>query len=74
MIRLIRKKEAAERVGWHPVHLMRMAKAGKFPAAVQIGPNSIAFVEEEVNQWILDKMDERDAQRGAPPAAKPAEA
>ena len=67
MIRLIRKKVTAGRVGWHPVHLMRKAKAGEFPAPVQIGPNSIAFVEEEVNQWILDKIAERDAKAARKP-------
>ena len=51
-VRFIRKKEVAARVGWHPSHLMRMVRAGKFPQPVQLGPNSIAFVEEEVTAWM----------------------
>lgn len=69
MTRLVRKKEAAARVGFHPVHLMRLVKAGTFPAPVRIGPNSVAFVEDEVEAWIEAKMAEREA---SAEAAEPA--
>ncbi len=55
----IRKLEAAKRVGWHPSHLMRKARAGEFPAPVQLGPNSVAFVLEEVESWMKARADAR---------------
>jgi len=58
-MKFLRKNEVAERIGWHPVHLMRQAKAGKFPAPVQIGANSIGFVDEEVDAWMLERVAER---------------
>lgn len=48
-------------VGWHPVHVMREAKAGRFPQPVATGPNSIAFVEEEVLAWMEERIRQRDA-------------
>ena len=62
-MRLIRRKEAAERCGFHPVHVMRKARdpADPFPEPVRIGPNAIAFVEDEIDKWIEDRVAGRDA-------------
>ena len=55
--RLIRKKVTAARVGYHPVHIMRLAAQGKFPQPVKLGDpedprSAVAFVESEVEAWI----------------------
>ena len=68
MIRFIRKKEAAERVGYHPVHIMRLVKVGKFPRPVRLGPGALAFVESEIEEWLQQRIAERDAKRDAEPA------
>jgi prophage regulatory protein len=59
-MRFIRKAETAKRVGWSPSHLMRQVRAGAFPAPVKLGANSIAFVEEEVEAWMRERVQERD--------------
>ena len=59
-MRLERKKVTAARIGFHPVHLMRLVKAGQFPRPVRLGPNSIAFVTTEVDLWIEQRIAERD--------------
>lgn len=41
-------------------------KKGSFPAPVQIGSNSVAWLEAEVDQWIEDRLAERDRQRLQP--------
>ncbi len=71
---LIRKKEAARRVGYHPVHIMSLAKAGKFPAPVYLSDAAVCFIESEVQEWIDAKIAKRDAKlaRGAPPVAEAA--
>ena len=43
------------------MHLMRLVKAGKFPAPIRIGGNSVAFVEDEVIAWQEARIAERDA-------------
>lgn len=60
-MRFIRKNATAARVGWHPSHLMRKVRAREFPQPVQLGPNSIAFLEDEVNEWMEQRLTERDA-------------
>jgi prophage regulatory protein len=37
------------------------AKAGAFPKAVNMGPALAAWVEAEVEQWILDRISCRDS-------------
>ncbi len=62
MTQFLRKREVAARVGYHPVHVMRLVKAGRFPRPVRIGPNAIRFVEDEVEAWQKDRIAERDRQ------------
>ena len=62
-MRIIRKKEAAARVGYHPVHLMRRAvdPDDDMPSPVRIGPGAVGFVEEEIDAWIKARVGERDS-------------
>ncbi len=60
-LRLISRKVAAGRVGYHEVHLRRLEVGGKFPASVRIGANRIGYVESEVEAWIQAKINARDA-------------
>ena len=59
-MKFIRKIPTAKRVGYSPSHLMRLVRAGRFPMPVQLGPNSIAFIEEEVERWQKARIDARD--------------
>ncbi len=61
-MRFLRKKTTAQRVGYHPSHVMRLVRAGEFPQPVRLGPNSIAFVEDEVEAWMRARVEERDTQ------------
>ena len=62
-MRFLRKPEAAARVGYHPEHVMRLVRQGEFPKPVRLGPKSIAFVEEEVETWMAQRVAERDAEK-----------
>lgn len=59
-MRLLTKTEVRQRVCYSPQHIARLEKAGKFPKRVTLGPNRVGWLEEEVNQWIQDRIDERD--------------
>jgi prophage regulatory protein len=76
--RLIRKKVTAARVGYHPVHIMRLAAQGKFPQPVKLGDpedprSAVAFVESEVEAWITERIAERDEKGFEPKAVNPRE-
>lgn len=63
-MRFLRKPEAAARVGYHPEHVMRLVRQDRFPKPVRLGPNSIAFVEDEVEAWMAARVADRDAKIG----------
>lgn len=64
MRRLLSKKETAARVGFHPEHVMRMARQHRFPQPVKMGSSdhcAVRFVAQEIDEWIAARMAERDA-------------
>lgn len=40
-------------------HLSKLEAAGKFPRRVQLGEARIAWVEQEINDWIAAKIKAR---------------
>ncbi|MFW6028188.1 MAG: helix-turn-helix transcriptional regulator [bacterium] len=40
--------------------LWRKVKAKSFPAPIKIGAARIAWVEQEIDRWIAEKIAERD--------------
>lgn len=41
--------------------LSRWQKNNGFPRPIQLGPNSVAWSEDEVNAWLAARMSKRDA-------------
>jgi predicted DNA-binding transcriptional regulator AlpA len=59
---LISKAAVAERLGYHPGHLMRLVREGKFPKPIKLGQGeagAVRFVESEVDAWLDAKLAER---------------
>ena len=76
--RLLRKLSAADKVGWHPEHMMKVATSPEyahlnFPKPVRLGKNSVTFVEEELDAWIEARIAERDEHGFQPKAVNPRE-
>ena len=59
--RVITQKELASRVPYSPVQIWRLEKAGTFPRRIKLGPNRVGWVEEEVEAWLRERMDDRGA-------------
>ena len=59
MPRLISKRETAEMLGFHPEHVMRLVRAGRFPQPIKTGSAvncAVRFVADEVDAWIAERM------------------
>ncbi len=59
MKKLLSKRQLKEIVLYSPQHIARLEKAGQFPKRVQLGPNRVGWVEEEVMEWLDDKISQR---------------
>jgi prophage regulatory protein len=59
----------ARGIPWTRVHLARLEAAGKFPLHIDVGENTIAWFEDEIDDFIDAKAAARDAKAAA--RAKP---
>lgn len=57
---LIRRPEVLRRVGIKTTTLYRLMSAGHFPRPVKIGVAAVAWVEDEVDEWIASRISERE--------------
>ncbi|POW26572.1 helix-turn-helix transcriptional regulator [Pectobacterium atrosepticum] len=56
-IRLIRLPEVMNRTGYGKAWIYRLISEGRFPAPIKIGIRSVAFIEEEIDEWIQTAID-----------------
>jgi prophage regulatory protein len=57
--KIIRKPELFSRIGLSDATIWRMEKSGKFPKRLQLGGNSIGWLESEVSTWLESKAADR---------------
>ena len=53
---LMQAAEIDARVPYSRAHLYRLEDQGEFPKRRRIGPNRIAWVRTEVEQWLAERM------------------
>ncbi|MEZ8405905.1 AlpA family transcriptional regulator [Vibrio splendidus] len=59
-MRLIKLKEVMTLTSLARSTIYKYMSEGQFPKAVPLGCRSVAWVEEEVTDWVLDRIGERD--------------
>ena len=63
-LRIVRKRELLNRIGYSEMQIWRLERAGKFPQRIQLGPNSVGWIEGEVEAWIKQRAAERNKASG----------
>ncbi len=63
--RLIRLKEVIERTSLSKTSIYDLMKAGEFPKQVHLGSQSVAWVEDEIDQFINAVISKRESQGAA---------
>lgn len=59
-MRIISKRQLKELVLYSPQHIARLEAAGRFPKRVQLGHNRVGWIEQEVLDWLQERIDARD--------------
>ena len=64
--KLVSKKELKTVLGipYSFAHIARLEAAGKFPRRVKLGACRVAWMLDEVTQWIEERIAQRDAHAG----------
>ena len=58
--KLLRLPEVISRTGYKRSNIYQLMNLGDFPKSVQLGPRAIASLSSEIDQWIDDRINERD--------------
>ncbi len=61
-MRMLSKAQVRELVLYSPQHIARLEAAGQFPKRVQLGYNRVGWVEQEVLDWLQERIEARDQQ------------
>lgn len=59
-MRLLNKREVCRMTSYSRAHLDRLEADGRFPKRVRLGQARVAWVESEVEDWIAERIAERD--------------
>lgn len=59
-MRIIRLPELETKVGWSGQNIYRKVRAGLFPKPVQLGNQTVGWIEAEIDDWITARIKERD--------------
>lgn len=62
--RFLRLAQVKERVGLSTPTIYRLIAARKFPASVPLGPGSVGWLENELDEWSAERIAERDRRLG----------
>jgi prophage regulatory protein len=60
-MKLLSKKAVREKVLYSPAHIARLEAAGQFPKRVRLGQGRVGWVDEEIEDWLRQRIAERDA-------------
>lgn len=54
--RLIRRKEVQDKTGLGTSSIYALMKTGEFPQCLSLSERRVAWIESEVDQWVLDRI------------------
>lgn len=58
--RLLRRRDVEHKTGKSRAAIYADIRSGTFPEPIPIGINSVAWLEAEIDQWIADRLEERN--------------
>ena len=60
-MKIIRLKDVMESTGLARATIYKFIALGTFPESVSLGDRCVGWVESEVQEWILERVAQRDA-------------
>ena len=59
-MKFLKLKEVMEMTAMSRSNVYKMMSEGRFPQSVSLGSRAVAWVESEVQDWILERIAQRD--------------
>lgn len=64
-MRILSKRQLRELVLYSPQHVARLEKAKAFPKRIQLGQCRVGWIEQEVLDWLAERITRRDTPDGS---------
>ncbi|ETS32588.1 transcriptional regulator [Photorhabdus temperata] len=61
---LIRLADVMKKVGLKKSWIYHLMQQDEFPKSVSLGARSVAWVEKEIDEWIINKINNRKETQG----------
>jgi prophage regulatory protein len=61
-MRIMRLKEVTEKTGLAKSTVYNLISQGKFPKQIDLGARSVGWVDTEIEEWLLAKIELRDSE------------
>lgn len=61
-MRLLKLKDVMHITGLARSTVYKYISDGNFPKPISLGERNVAWLESEIQDWILEKIEQRDAQ------------
>ena len=61
-MRIMRLKEVIEKTGLAKSTVYNLISQGKFPKQIDLGARSVGWVDTEIEEWLLSKIELRDSE------------
>lgn len=60
MTKFMQLPEVEEKIGFKKSFIFEAVRKGKFPEPIRFGYRKTLWVEEEINAWMRDQIDQRN--------------
>lgn len=59
-MRIMRLKEVVEKTGLAKSTIYNLISQGSFPKQIELGARSVGWIDNEIEDWLLAKIEQRD--------------
>ena len=60
-IKILRRKQVENRTGLSRSTIYLRLQEGTFPKQISLGPRAVGWLENEINEWLAERIKKRDA-------------
>ena len=59
---ILRRKKVEDRTGLSRSTIYLKMQEGSFPKPINLGPRAVGWIENEIERWLMDRIETRDRQ------------
>ena len=65
-MKVLRTRDVADVTGLSRVTIWRLERAGDFPNRIRLGQNSVGWLQDEIEAWLINRRQTNDRTQRSP--------